>query len=115
VDVQVVTGRGNKGDAEARTALENLTVLGVGATPEQNSQGLSLPVVTLLANPMEADILATADSGASVRLALRNPLDNETRGRTAITLNSIMRGTVVSQPPASASANSAANAAAAKR
>ena len=84
VDVQVVIGRGKgegKGDTEVRTALENLTVLSVNPQPEQSSQGFPVPVVTLLAKPGEADILAAADSGATIRLALRNPLDNGTRSR----------------------------------
>ena len=59
---------------EVRTALENLTVLSVQPQAEMSSQGVTLPVVTLLAKPAEADVLAAADSGARVRLTLRNPL-----------------------------------------
>jgi Flp pilus assembly protein CpaB len=51
-----------------------------------------VPVVTLLAKPREAEILAAADSGADVRLVLRNPLDNATRNRDALTLGAVMRG-----------------------
>ena len=40
-------------------------------------------MVTLLANPADADILAAADAGARVRLTLRNPLDDSTRQRRA--------------------------------
>ena len=95
VDVQVVVGRGNKpDDTEVRTALENLTVLSVTPQPEQGSQGQNLPVVTLLAKPAEADILALADSGARVRLALRNPLDQAMRSRDALSLGTVMRGVV---------------------
>ena len=47
-------------------------------------------MVTLLADPREADVLATADSGARVRLTLRNPLDEETRGSGALSLSTIM-------------------------
>jgi len=91
VDVQVVTGRGTRSaETQTRTALENLTVLSVTPQAEQNSQGHNVPVVTLLAKPAEADILAAADSGADVRLALRNPLDESTRTRDALTLNTVM-------------------------
>jgi pilus assembly protein CpaB len=94
VDVQVVVGRGNTATAtEVRTALENLTVLSVIPQPEQGSQGQNLPVVTLLAKPAEADVLALADSGARVRLSLRNPLDQATRGRTTLSLGAVMTGT----------------------
>ena len=95
VDVQVVVGRGSKPeDTEVRTALENLTVFSITPQPEQGSQGQNLPVVTLLAKPAEADILALADSGARVRLALRNPLDEASRSRNTLTLGTVMSGAV---------------------
>jgi Flp pilus assembly protein CpaB len=94
VDVQVVVGRGSGKDVETevRTALEGLSVLTVAPQPEQSSQGQTLPVVTLLAKPADADILALSDSGARVRLTLRNPLDGATRSRSVLTLGSVMRG-----------------------
>jgi len=93
VDVQVVVGRGQKpGDTEVRTALENLTILSVTPQPEQSSQGHQVPVVTLLAKPHEVDVLAAADSGATIRLALRNPLDTATRTRESLPLGAVMRG-----------------------
>jgi pilus assembly protein CpaB len=92
VDVQVVTGRGVRpSETEIRTALENISVLSVTPQPEQSSQGHNVPVVTLLVKPAEADILAAADSGAIIRLALRNPLDNTTRTRDALPLGTVMR------------------------
>ena len=92
VDVQVVTGRGMKpAETQVRTALENMTVLSVTPQAEQSSQGRNLPVVTLLAKPQEADVLAAADSGGDVRLALRNPLDNGTRSRDTLPLGAVMR------------------------
>lgn len=92
VDVQVVVRpKENAGGVEVRTALEELTVLSVQPLTEVSSQGVTLPVVTLLAKPFEADVLAAADSGARVRLTLRNPLDNSTRSRTPMTLDAVMR------------------------
>ena len=91
VDVQVVvTHREQNNAVEVRTALEDLSVLSVQQS-EQSSQGANLPVVTLLAKPAEADVLAAADSGARVRLTLRNPLDDETRPRPPLTLDTVMR------------------------
>jgi pilus assembly protein CpaB len=93
VDVQVVVGRGTKPEeVEVRTALENLTVLSVTPQLEQSSQGQNLPVVTLLAKPSEVDVLAAADSGGRVRLALRNPLDSDTHKRGPVSLGSVIRG-----------------------
>ena len=95
VDVQVVVGRGNgeKVETAVRTALEDLQVLSVHSQVEQGSQGQNLPVVTLLAKPADADVLAAADSGARVRLTLRNPLDETTRGSGELTLTTVMHST----------------------
>ena len=75
--------KGQKPLMELRTILEGVAVLSVNPQPEPSSQGQNLPAVTLLTNPADADVLALADSGARVRLALRNPLDNATRSRTS--------------------------------
>lgn len=92
VDAQVVVHpKDSSSGTEVRTALEDLRVLSVQPQPEASSQGAALPVVTLLAKPNEADILATADSGARVRLTLRNPLDDATRTRPPVSLESVMR------------------------
>jgi Flp pilus assembly protein CpaB len=93
VDVQVLIIRKNASvEPELRTILEAIPVLSVNPQPEPSSQGMNLPAVTLLTNPAEADVLALADSGARVRLALRNPLDNATRPRMALSLDAILRG-----------------------
>jgi pilus assembly protein CpaB len=99
VDVQVVVGRTEKGDVAVRTALEDLKVLAVTTQTEQSSQGPTLPVVTLLAKPSDADVLAAADSGARVRLTLRNPLDDDMRTRTPLTLGAVMKSSGESPAP----------------
>jgi len=92
VDVQVlITRKSTNGEPELRTILEGVPVLAVNSQLDSSSQGSNLPTVTLLTNPADADVLALADSGARVRLALRNPLDNATRSRTAVTLDAILR------------------------
>jgi pilus assembly protein CpaB len=102
VDVQVVVNRKDSPHGtEVRTAIENLTVLAVRPQLEQTSQGQNLPEVTLLARPDEADVLAAADSGARVRLTLRNPLDQATRARAPLTLDTVMKESGhASLPPA---------------
>jgi pilus assembly protein CpaB len=93
VDVQVlITRRGGNAEPELRTILEGVQVLSVNPQPEASSQGSNLPAVTLLTSPADADVLALADSGARVRLALRNPLDNARRPRTAVTFDAILNG-----------------------
>jgi Flp pilus assembly protein CpaB len=90
VDVQVVVARHETGPTEVRTALQNLEVFSVNLQPEQSSQGHTLPVVTLLAKPSEADVLAAADSGARVRLILRNPQDSDMHGRSVLSLDTVI-------------------------
>ncbi len=91
VDVQVVIPKTNAAGAQLKTAMEALQVLAVSNKPEANSQGFSLPVVTLLANPVDADFLGLADSGARIRLTLRNPLDSATRPRSSLSLSTLMQ------------------------
>jgi Flp pilus assembly protein CpaB len=98
VDVQVVVHQ--KESTEVRTALEDLTVLSVQTQAEVSSQGVTLPVVTLLAKPAEADVLAWADSGARVRLTLRNPLDQGTRSRAPLSMDAVMRVSGTDSAPA---------------
>ncbi len=106
VDVQVVVGRGGgeRTETAVRTALEGLMVLSVNTLPEPGSQGQNLPVVTVLAKPADADVLAAADSGARVRLTLRNPLDDETRGSGSLSLNTVMHSSAKSSAAKSTTA-----------
>ena len=105
VDVQVLlTRKSANSEPELRTILEGAPVLSVNPTPEPASQGGNLPTVTLLTNPADADTLALADSGARVRLALRNPLDEATRSRTPMTFDTLLRTSGQPSAPAAAPA-----------
>jgi pilus assembly protein CpaB len=110
VDVQVVLGKSGA-ETTVRTALEDLQVLGVNPAGEGTSQGTILPSVTLLAGPAQADVLAAADSGARVRLTLRNPLDDQTRTSSPVSLGAVVHapGTVAAPgvPAASKAATQA--------
>lgn len=97
VDVQVVLGK-TGAETTVRTALEDLQVLAVNPAPEGTSQGTILPAVTLLAGPAQADVLAAADSGARVRLTLRNPLDDQTRTNAPVTLGAVVHSSVTVGP-----------------
>ena len=98
VDVQVVLGKAGS-ETTVRTALEDLQVLAVNPTAEGTSQGPILPAVTLLAGPAQADVLAAADSGARVRLTLRNPLDDQTRTNAPVSLGAVVRSSVTVGAP----------------
>jgi pilus assembly protein CpaB len=103
VDVQVVLGK-NGAETTVRTALEDLQVLGVNPAGETTSQGTVLPSVTLLAGPAQADVLAAADSGARVRLTLRNPLDDQTRTNGPVSLGAVVHSSVTVGAPVSTTA-----------
>ena len=98
VDVQVVLGK-TGAETTVRTALEDLQVLAVNGAGEGTSQGTILPSVTLLAGPAQADVLAAADSGARVRLTLRNPLDDRTRTNAPVSLGAVIRSSATVGPP----------------
>jgi Flp pilus assembly protein CpaB len=92
VDAQVLISKTGESGAQLRTALEDIEVLAVDNKAEPSSQGFTLPTVTLLAKPTDADVLALADSGARIRLTLRNPLDTAERTRGVVTLPAVMQG-----------------------
>jgi len=88
VDVQAVSHR--ETSAELRTILQNVEVLAVSPQPESaGGNQPPVPVVTVLARAQDSDLIALADSGARIRLALRNPLDDATSPRRSMALASI--------------------------
>lgn len=91
VDVQAVSDR--NGPAELRTILQNMEVLRVSAQLEPSGNNRpAVSVVTVLVPAQYADVIALADTGARIRLALRNPLDDGTLPRHALGLASIFSG-----------------------
>jgi pilus assembly protein CpaB len=88
VDVQAVS-HGNT-TSELRTILQNVEVLAVSPQPEPvGGNQPAMPVVTVLTRAQDADLIALADSGARIRLALRNPLDDGTLPRRSMALASV--------------------------
>jgi len=74
VDLQAVSDR--NGGTELRTVLENVQVLAVSA-PDSNGNRPAGAAVTVLIRSQDADLVALADSGSRIRVALRNPADEE--------------------------------------
>ena len=96
VDVQAVHIKGNVSEVDVRTILENIEVLRVDPKPELAPGRSTLPVVTLIIRPVDADRLAAVDSGAKVRLTLRNPLDGDSSPVSPATLTGVMSGRTAS-------------------
>jgi Flp pilus assembly protein CpaB len=81
VDLQAVTEK--DGAAELRTVLENVQVLAVNSP---DSSGSRPAAVTVLIAAADADLVALADAGSRIRVALRNPMDEELLRRRSVTL-----------------------------
>lgn len=81
VDV-LVTGQvaGGRGGNITRTILENVPVLAAGQKIEQDREGKpqTVPVITLLVSPEDADKLTMASTEGKIQLALRNTVDTKT-------------------------------------
>ncbi len=90
VDIQAVSDR--NGATELRTIQQNVEVLAVSPQLEASAGNRTpSPVVTLLAHAQDVDVIAVADSGARIRLALRNPLDEGVGPRNALALASVFQ------------------------
>jgi Flp pilus assembly protein CpaB len=85
VDVQMVLAA-NDGQGQLRTILQDAPVLS-----RSTLEGGKPAVVTLLATPGQADLLALADATARLRLTLRNPLDKDKPKAGALSLASLLR------------------------
>jgi pilus assembly protein CpaB len=86
VDVLVTGKPPGADDTFTSTVLQNVTVLSAGQAIEADgkSQSMSVPVVTLLVDPSQAESLTLAASEGHIQLVLRNSSDQkvaETRGR----------------------------------
>jgi pilus assembly protein CpaB len=92
VDIQAVTERNHM--VQLSTVLQDIEVLWVNPLPDASpGTNPKTPVVTVLVHPMDSDIVALADSGTHLRLALRNPLDDRTEPRQALGVPVLYRGT----------------------
>ncbi len=96
VDLQAVSER--NGPAELRTILQNVEVLRVNVQlePPFNSR-IPVPVATMLVPAEYADLIALADTGARLRMTLRNPLDDAMTPRRTLGLASVFSNAPVSE------------------
>jgi pilus assembly protein CpaB len=81
VDVLVTGSAGGGANLNVtRTILENVPVLAAGQKIEQDRDGKpqTVPVITLLVTPEDADRLTMGASQGKIQLALRNTIDTKT-------------------------------------
>jgi pilus assembly protein CpaB len=98
VDIHAIGSQGNV--AQLRTVLQNVEVLASGAQPDGGPSRTVSQVVTVLVKPAQAEVLALADSGARVRLALRNSADQEQQATRRLTVSQLFDGAMPSSKSA---------------
>ena len=87
VDIQAVSDRTSApGESHTvlRTIFQNVEVLSTSAQTEQVALRFPAPPVTVLLRAEDSDALAVADTGARLRLTLRNRLDEAGSDRAAV-------------------------------
>ncbi len=93
VDIQAVTER--NGVMELSPLLQDIEVLSAATQLEQSDAPRaprgSAQVVTVLTRPLDSDVLALADSGTRLRIALRAPLDDAVDSRHALGVADLFR------------------------
>ncbi len=62
-----------------KTLLQNIEILSAGQNIQKDAEGkpVTVPVVNLLVNPEQAEMLSLASNEARIQLILRNPTDKE--------------------------------------
>jgi pilus assembly protein CpaB len=103
VDV-LVTGRlpnSNSTDNNiTRTILEDVRVLAAGQKIEQERQGKpqTVPVITLLVSPEDADKLTMAATEGKIQLVLRNTIDTKTTSPAPVLQAALFEGPLAPAP-----------------
>jgi pilus assembly protein CpaB len=82
-----------------KTLLQNIEVLSAAQNFQHDAEGkpVNVPVVNLLVNPEQAEVLSLAGNETKIQLVLRNPLDTkvaETKGTAVSELFGGMRAPV---------------------
>ncbi|MBI4874594.1 MAG: Flp pilus assembly protein CpaB [Acidobacteria bacterium] len=91
IDIHAVGNRDN--GAQLRTVLQNVQVL-AGPAGEGGSSRSAAQVLTVLVKPEEAGVLALADSGARIRISLRNPADTARQPAQRLAVSQFFDGTL---------------------
>jgi pilus assembly protein CpaB len=100
VDV-LVTGSMGQGNV-TRTILENVRVMAAGQKIEQDREGKpqTVPVITLLVSPEDANALTMAATQGRIQLALRNTLDSKKVDPPPVLQATLFGGAQPAPPPA---------------
>jgi pilus assembly protein CpaB len=99
VDVLLTGNPAGRNEPETTTVLEDVAVLTAGRRIERAATGesQSVPVITLLVSPEDAQKIALAGSEGRIQLTLRSQVDNRQENLDAFPKNKLFRHT---EPPA---------------
>jgi pilus assembly protein CpaB len=93
VDVLLTGNPTGTNEPLTTTVLENVEVLAAGQKLQHSAQGepQSVPVITLLVSPEDAQKLTMASNEGRIQLALRNPLDTSEENLAVLRDSSLYR------------------------
>jgi pilus assembly protein CpaB len=93
VDVLLTGNPTGTNEPLTTTVLENVEVLAAGQKLQRSAQGepQSVPVITLLVSPEDAQKLTMASNEGRIQLALRNPLDTSEENLAVLRDSSLYR------------------------
>jgi pilus assembly protein CpaB len=94
VDVLLTGTPSGSSDQQTTTVLQNIAVLTAGKTLERSATGeaQTVPVITLLVTPEDAQRLTLAGTQGHIQLALRNPIDTRAEDVPASSARGLYRG-----------------------
>jgi pilus assembly protein CpaB len=84
-----------------KTLLQNIEVLSAGQNYQKDTEGkpVVVPVVNLLVNPEQAEVLSLASNETRIQLVLRNPLDTKDAKTSGIGLANLFGDAKPPAPP----------------
>jgi pilus assembly protein CpaB len=99
VDVLLTMEDKASGEPATRIIMQDMRVLAAGQSlqPDKEGKPVSVPVVTFLVSPEQAETLALASQQGTIQLALRNQLDTASV-KTTGTRKSVLMGGPVGRP-----------------
>ncbi|HYL12100.1 MAG TPA: Flp pilus assembly protein CpaB [Terriglobales bacterium] len=101
VDVLLTGNPLGSSESQTTTVLENIAVLAAGQKLERNSAGepQTVPVITLLVSPEDAQKLTLASQEGKIQLALRNPLDTNQQKLPSVRNTNLYTGAAPTPTP----------------
>src|SRR5437016_12647451 len=102
VDVLLTGNPLGSSESQTTTVLENIAVLAAGQKLERNTAGepQTVPVITLLVSPEDAQKLTLASQEGKIQLALRNPLDTIQQRLPSVRNTNLYNGLAPAPTPA---------------